>query len=653
MKRTTLLFVLAGLWGASIAQPNLDSLYAVWQDERQADSVRVSAFTKYIWEGYLYSDPDSAFLLAEALIAFAKEHDYPRAEVDAYNVKGSALMYQEEHARAIGYYRKCLEIYERTGNERGMGSILGNIGLIYSDQGDYPRAIEHFERSMLLCERAGRSKCVSNALNNLGNIYLFQGRPEKALEYYQRSYEMDRASGDARQEGLSLGNLGSAYRDLGDWDKALDHLQRSLNMLEPIGDKRGMSAALNNIGNIHSERGDLDLALKYYQRAMELHIEMGAKGKHAADLVKIAHVHQKQGDRRKAVQLCTEARSRAREAAALLEQKDACQCLYDNYKALGKGTEALEYLEQMRVLDDSLQADETAQKLEQMEFARQLFADSVARAEEARKLEAAHQEEIQRKNRTRNYLAVGGLVLLLVAIGLYSRSRYMRRSRDLISKERDRSESLLLNILPSEVAEELKEKGEASARDYADVSILFTDFQGFTQAAERLSAAELVAEINTCFKAFDAIVEKHGIEKIKTIGDAYMAAGGLPVPTADSAKRTVMTALDMQDFMKRHKAERAAAGKPYFEMRVGIHTGPVVAGIVGVKKFQYDIWGDTVNTASRMESSGEVGQVNISEATYSLVKDEPGLTFTPRGKVQAKGKGEMEMFFVLRSSKGA
>ncbi|MEO8067869.1 MAG: adenylate/guanylate cyclase domain-containing protein, partial [Flavobacteriales bacterium] len=211
-------------------------------------------------------------------------------------------------------------------------------------------------------------------------------------------------------------------------------------------------------------------------------------------------------------------------------------------------------------------------------------------------------------------------------------------------------------------------KGHADAKHFDSATILFTDFKGFTEASEKLSPQELVAELNTCFKAFDHIVTLRGIEKIKTIGDAYMCAGGLPDPKTSSPVDVVHAALEMQVFMIARKAVRDAQGKPAFEMRVGIHTGPVVAGIVGVKKFQYDIWGDTVNTASRMESSGEVGQVNISEATYRLVVGsrlpvvgagdgsrttdnlQPtaagALTFIPRGKVQAKGKGEMEMYFV-------
>ncbi|MBL8011338.1 MAG: response regulator [Flavobacteriales bacterium] len=223
------------------------------------------------------------------------------------------------------------------------------------------------------------------------------------------------------------------------------------------------------------------------------------------------------------------------------------------------------------------------------------------------------------------------------------------RTREL-KHEKDRSEELLKNILPENVANELKVRGTAEARHFDQVTVLFSDFRDFTHITEQLSASELVEELNVCFNAFDRIMEKYGVEKIKTIGDAYMAAGGVPDPSGGMPLAVVLAGLEMQRIMQERQAERKAMGRPTFEMRVGIHTGPVVAGIVGRRKFQYDIWGDTVNVASRMESTGEPGEVNISSATYDLVKDEPGLLFTPRGRVNAKGKGELEMYYVRASS---
>lgn len=271
-----------------------------------------------------------------------------------------------------------------------------------------------------------------------------------------------------------------------------------------------------------------------------------------------------------------------------------------------------------------------------------------------------------------HWLALLGYVLVLFAL-VYAYTRWRERAlkarqkllektveertveivkqKDVILKEKERSEELLLNILPAEVAEELKLNGESPARAFDQVTVLFTDIKEFTMISEQLSATELVAEINVCFQAFDEITSQFKIEKIKTIGDAYLAAGGLHLPRKTEPKNVVLAALAMQKFVQERRIVNKQRGVIGFEMRCGIHTGPVVAGIVGIKKFQYDIWGDTVNTASRIESNGEVGKVNISQLTYELIKDDEEFSFEKRGKFQVKGKGEIEMYFVSLSNK--
>jgi len=235
-----------------------------------------------------------------------------------------------------------------------------------------------------------------------------------------------------------------------------------------------------------------------------------------------------------------------------------------------------------------------------------------------------------------NLVGVSALVFMMVYYFVGKRNFFQARS-----------EALLLNILPKEIADELKANGSAAAKHFDAVTVMFTDFKDFTLISEKLSPQELVSEIDRCFTAFDAIVAKHNVEKIKTIGDAYMCAGGLPVTNKTHANDVVTAALEIRDFMSEHARQRQLENKEPFEIRVGVHTGPVVAGIVGTQKFAYDIWGDTVNTASRMESSGEAGKVNVSGATYALVTDK--FQCEHRGKIKAKNKGEIDMYFVERA----
>lgn len=250
------------------------------------------------------------------------------------------------------------------------------------------------------------------------------------------------------------------------------------------------------------------------------------------------------------------------------------------------------------------------------------------------------------------YVAAIAALLLLTGGSLFSfvrarqHSKVMEEKNKTIRKEQERSENLLLNILPALVADELKKNGRTQAQYFEDVSVLFADFVGFSKIAEQLQPQQLVTELDTAFKAFDEIIARYNLEKIKTIGDAYMCAGGLVpgVRNGSQIRDMVNAAREMQNWLTVWNAEREAKGLPRFDARIGIHRGPVVAGVVGSKKFAFDIWGDTVNIAARVEQASEGGKINISGEAYEIVK-----SFAPcqyRGKISAKNKGEIDMYFV-------
>ena len=279
------------------------------------------------------------------------------------------------------------------------------------------------------------------------------------------------------------------------------------------------------------------------------------------------------------------------------------------------------------------------------DFAFQVLNDSVTLLQQSMALN--EQSATARRLRTaRNlYLAIGGIVLLLLA-GLYYRFRTgQKRRAELerynaeITAERQRSEELLLNILPVAVAAELKEEGKASARSYAAATILFADFKGFSALSQTHSPEKIVGYLDEAFRAFDEIVRTHRLEKIKTIGDAYMCAAGLPEEDPGHAANAVRAALAMQEYLATH---------PFFKARIGLHTGPVVAGVVGRDKFAYDVWGDTVNQAARLETAGEPGRVAISRVTADLLPADE-FTCTPAGTFEAKNMGTMERLWVERA----
>ncbi len=599
MQKITLLILLAFSSTCLNAQANLDSLYGVWQDKTQADSSRIKALDDYIWFGYVYSNPDKAIILSDTLFEFSRKLGKKKVMATALNMKGLAYYNKSDYPNALKHYQRSLKIREEIGDIDKIASSLNNIGLTHRVQGNYPQALDYYRRCLIIMEENGHKKGIAASLNNIGVIYEIQSSYQLAMESYVRS----------------------------------------LKNFEEIGDKQGIARSLSNIGNIYYVQGNYPQALNYYKRNLKTYKEIGDIQGTASLLISISSAYIVQGKYNNAITNCQEALKLSEEIESIDLQKEACDCLYEAHKSLGKDDKALKYHEQMTVLNDSIFNEANTKKITQLEMQYDFDKKEAATQMEQEKKDVIAAQELKRKNLERNGFMAGFAVVLLFA-GVFF------RQRNRIGKEKDRSENLLLNILPSEIAEELKEKGHSEAQLIDRVTVLFTDFKGFTALSEELSPKELVEDLHACFSEFDRICEKYGIEKIKTIGDSYMAAGGLPSPNTTHAQDVVKATLEMAEVIEKTKAKKTAANHPFFEVRIGVNTGPVVAGIVGVKKFQYDIWGDTVNTASRMESSGEVGKVNISEATYELLKDHSDFTFKSRGKIEAKGKGEIEMYFV-------
>ena len=643
------LFILLCLQSSVYSQTELDSLYSTWQNEKISDSIRAFALTDYIYDGFFSSQPDSALILTHQLYQFTKETKNEKGLIEALTLRGYIQFRMGNYSKALASYEEGLEIAEKIDDKLSAADILVKMGYIYHDNEDVINALIYYQKSLKIYEEENDLEGKGNIYNEFGSIYLSKGDYDKALDYYKKSIDINKELNYEEGNSAMYINIGGLYLTKNDFQQALDYYEKGLVIEKKKEDKLGIASALSGIGGVYLEQGASTKALDFLQRSFDISESINDIQGGTNTLLSISDIYLDNKNYTKAITYCKKSLSMAKKVGDLGGQEYACECLYEAYRALGNPEEALVYHEQMIFIGDSIKTEDLAIKLQQIEFSKKIMADSLVQIEKDIKVQLQHESEVQRKDKNRNLAIAAGIICFILAIGFFSRWQYVKKSKNVLKKEKDRSESLLLNILPAEIAEELKEKGEAKARDFDLVSILFTDFKGFTEKSAELTAAELIGEINHCFKAFDHICEKYGIEKIKTIGDAFMAAGGLPVPSTDSVQNTVMAALEMQSFMTQRFADKETAEGFTFEMRLGIHTGPVVAGIVGVKKFQYDIWGDTVNTAARIESSGAVGQVNISQHTYELLQDNKKFTFTHRGKIQAKGKGKIDMYFVTRN----
>lgn len=609
------------------------------------DSTRVNTLVA-LSRASLNSDLDEAIRYGNEAKNLANKIGYQSGAAFALKSIGQGYLLQANYPEAIAQFQKSLATFDSINNKAGIANILSNIGGVYFNSGDDTKAIDFYLRSLRVSEEIDDKLRIATALNNIGGVYQNKAATvQKSLEYFLRAYTIFKQIGYSDGIGIASMNIGEIYKNEHKYDSAIFYFDASLEVYRGTVDS---TFPLTYIGVIYADIGDFESALLYQNKSLEIAKKLEAKLEMTQSLIGIAETQKKRGSHKLAISFYNDAKKIATEISARNELKLAYEGLGNSYASIGDFRNAYTYETLLSSIKDTLYNTANDKKVQQLQFNFDIEKKE-AEIDLLTKDQALKAATIQRQKIINYASAITGFLLLFVIMGFYNRYKYVRKTNKIIKEERDRSKELLLNILPEETARELETSGYAKTRYYDSVTVLFTDFKGFSSIAGKLSPQALVAELNDYFGTFDEIVERFGLEKIKTIGDAYMCAGGIPLANNTHPQNAVNAALAMQEYMQKQNQDRQSRGEQWWELRIGIHTGPIVAGVVGKKKYAYDIWGDTVNIASRMESNGEAGKVNISSATYDHIKE--NYVCQHRGKISAKNIGEVDMYFVERNIK--
>lgn len=613
------------------------AIRALNDDSLKVNSLNTLSFS--VWE----SDPDLAISYGTEASKLSSQTGYLPGLATALKAIGMGYYKKGNYLEVLNNWQQSLAIYDSLGDLGGVANLLMNIGAVYFNQGDDSQALDNYLQSLRVAEQIDDKLRIASTYLNIGNVYLNKTEThDKALDYSMRSLKLSEQLEAYDAVGNAAVNIGEIYFLSSNYDSALFYFEKAIAASEIEGETN-LPYSYNSIGKVYAAREQYVSANLNHSKALEIAAQTNDNLQMAQSYIGIGNAYRLSNRNQLAIEPYDKAEELSKNIGALKELQEVYQGLSLVYAKLSDFPKAFTYQALLTQINHEIYNAENDKKLERLQFSHEI--ENKQREIEGLVKDKKLQElEIQQSKYVTYSAIFVGFLFILLAGGLFNRYRYIRRTNQIIEKEKKRSDQLLLNILPAETAEELKDNGAAQARSYSNVTILFTDFKGFTELSSNLSPPALVKEIHHCYMAFDEIMARHGVEKIKTIGDSYMAAGGLPKPNNTHPVDVTLAAIEIREFMDHLIKTRIKQGKPYFQIRIGIHSGPVVAGVVGIHKFAYDIWGDSVNIASRMESNSLPGMINISDATYELIKDK--FICSPRGKIAVKGAGEKTMYFV-------
>ncbi|MFN8287175.1 MAG: adenylate/guanylate cyclase domain-containing protein [Chitinophagales bacterium] len=595
-------------------------------------------------ESKLNQNPTEALTLATKAQTDAIQLSYKTGEIKATALMGVANYKIDNYDNAKNLVSQAIGKAEGSKDSSNLSFAKYWLATIELNHGEYAKALDLYQNSLEIAQHISDKKNIARALDGKGSIYESLGEDDKAIEAYKQSLATAQEVNFKEwypTVNFDLANM--AYKK-GQIEDAISKFNESVEGSDAVGNINNKANCFQQLAAIYYEKDDSKTAMTYVQQAMDLFQQTGSMSSYSYSRLLMSTILLRDKEWDVAIELAETSLDEGKRKGETQLQKNAAEVLYYAYLGKGDKGQALNYHVLFHNLSETNHNEELAKKLTQLELQANFEKERAIETANRQAKEAELNLEIERQNLVKKASLIGlGLLAIIAGLSIFAFFQ-KRKDNRVIAAEKKKSDELLLNILPVEVANELKASGHSKAKNYEKATVLFADIKNFTGAAEKMSPEKLVEEIDFYFKKFDEIVSRYKIEKIKTIGDAYLCVGGLPVPDIDNANNVLRAALEMQQFMEHAQRDREGRGQIFFEIRIGIHTGPLVAGIVGLRKFAYDIWGDTVNVAARMEQHGEEGKINISGSTYELIKDKFRCTY--RGKIEAKNKGQIDMYFV-------
>jgi adenylate cyclase len=553
----------------------------------------------------IHPDPQEQLKYSLELINLARQLDSTQALFFGYLQKGQALRLKSDYPQALESFFEAVNLAKEQKSNESLGRVNIAIGDVYSLMRNHTSSVSYYENGIELLRKEGDSLNVANGLSNLGDEYFTYQEYDKAIAYFMEAGLIFNKLESKVGAAFVLGNMGMVYAEQGKDLLAEANINEAIQILEKLENYYPIAVYLTYMSDIYLSQNKWKTALNYSKRSLELAKKHGLKEQISDADLQLSQLYEKSG----------------------------------NYK------DALSFYKDHTTYKDSVANIDIVQKIANLEVAqKQAEVDLLT---EQKKNQQIKEDLLNAENKNQKNIVISTIIALvliaLLAFGLYRRNRYINNTKRIIEEEKKKSEALLTNILPDETAKELKLYGKVQAKRFESVTVLFTDFIDFTNYANSLTPEKLVKSVDYYFSKFDDIIEKYGLEKIKTAGDSYMCAGGLHDSSENHALKMILAAFEIAQFVEDSKNENDS-NISHFDIRIGINTGPIVAGVVGTKKFSYDIWGDTVNVASRMESASEQGKINIAEGTYQLIHEAFNCEY--RGEIEVKNKGLMKMYFV-------